>query len=160
MTGSQPEYAFEDMVEGLKLPFGAHQVSKEAVIEFASIYDAQPFHLDEEAGKASVLGGLAASGWHTAALVMRMIHDAYLGRSRVQGGPGVEFLRWKRPVLAGDTLSGVSTVIERRVLKSRPHLGLVRFYHEVVNQNDMVVCEMQNPVIFELRDQPQPGAAQ
>lgn len=160
MTKPQPKYAYEDMVEGLKLPFGPCSISKDAIIEFASIYDAQPFHLDEEAAKASVLGGLAASGWHTSALVMRMVHDAYLSNARVQGGPGVEFTRWKRPVLAGDSLSGVTTVIDRRVLKSRPNLGLVTLYHEVVNQLGEVACEMQHPVIMELRDLAEPEASQ
>lgn len=153
-----PKYAYEDLTPGLKLPFGPRTVSREEIVAFAGEFDPQPFHLDEAAGKASVLGGLAASGWHTLSLFMRMIWDAYLKDSTSQGSPGIEFNRWKRPVLAGDTLSGVSTVIDRRVSKSMPHIGLLTVHNEIVNQRGEVVCELQHIAMFALRH-PQAGGA-
>lgn len=151
MTIREPQYAFEDMQEGLKLSFGPHVMSRQEIIEFASEYDPQPFHMDEEAGKNSVLGGLAASGWHTMAVVMRMICDAFINKSTSQGAPGIEFNRWKRPVLAGDTLSGTTTVVAARRSKSMPHIGLVTLRHSVVNQRGEVVCEFQHPAMMKLR---------
>jgi len=148
----QQKYAYEDMVPGLKISFGPRTINKEEIIEFASAFDPQPFHLDEEAGKASVLGGLAASGWQTVSLIMRLVCDAFLTNSTSQGGPGVEFTRWKRPVLAGDTLSGVSTVIDRRLSKSRPGIGLVTLHHALVNERGETVCEMQHPCMMGCRD--------
>ena len=152
MSKPLPKYAYEDMKPGMTIPFGPHTISKEEIIEFASAFDPQPFHLDEEAGKASVLGGLAASGWQTAALIIRMVCDAYLTNSTSQGGPGVEFTRWKRPVLAGDTLNGVTTIKDKRLSRSRPAIGLVTFHHELFNQRGESVCEMQHPCMMLRRD--------
>jgi acyl dehydratase len=109
-------------------------------------------HLSEEAGKASILGGLSASGWHTASLFMRMMYDGWLSRSASEGSPGIEFMEWKKPVLAGDTLSGRSTVIEARSLRSRPGIGLVKFLHEVENQRGDVVMRGENPIMIRLRN--------
>lgn len=159
MTDHMPKYAYEDFTKGLKLPFGPRTISKEEIIEFAREFDPQPFHLDEEAGKASVLGGLAASGWHTVSLFMRMIWDAYLKDSTSQGSPGIEFNRWKRPVLAGDTLSGVSTVIDRRRSRSMPHVGFLTIHNEIINQHGEVVCELQNSAMFALRNPDAKGDA-
>ncbi len=148
LTDKTPQYAYEDFTQGLKLPFGPRTITKEEIIEFAREFDPQPFHLDEEAGKASVLGGLAASGWQTASLIMRMVCDAFLTNSTSQGGPGVEFTRWKRPVLAGDTLNGMTTVKDKRISKSRPTIGLITFHHELFNQRGESVCEMQHPCMM------------
>ena len=104
MTGKT--WAFEDFVEGASLDLGAKHVTADEIIEFASEFDAQPMHLDEAAGKASILGGLSASGWHTCAMFMRMLCDAFLLDSTSQGSPGIDHVKWKKPVLAGDTLSG------------------------------------------------------
>lgn len=145
-------WAYEDMVEGLAIDLGSRLVTSEEIIEFASEFDAQPMHLDEGAGKASLLGGLAASGWHTSAIFMRMMADAFVLDSTSEGSPGINNLRWKRPVLAGDTLSGTSTVLTRRRLKSRPTLGLVTFRHVVTNQRGEMVMELENPILFGLRD--------
>jgi len=159
LTEQTPKFAYEDFTPGLKLPFGPRTVSKEEIIEFASEFDPQPFHLDEEAGKASVLGGLAASGWHTMSLFMRMIWEAYLKDSTSQGSPGIEFNHWKRPVLAGDTLSGVSTVLARRRSKSMPHVGLLTVHNEIVNQRGEVVCETQHTAMVGLRNPEAQGDA-
>jgi acyl dehydratase len=142
---------FEDFKPGHFGTFGPHHVSREDIIAFASEFDPQPMHLDEEAGKASILGGLAASGWHTASLFMRMMYDGWLADSSSEGSPGIEFMKWKKPVIAGDTLSGQSTVVEARPLRSRPGIGLVKFLHEVTNQNGDVVMRGENPIMFRVR---------
>lgn len=145
-------WAYEDMVEGLVIDLGSRLVTSDEIIAFASEFDAQPMHLDEEAGRASLLGGLAASGWHTSAMFMRMMADAFILDSTSQGSPGVNNLRWRKPVLAGDMLSGTSTVLSRRRLKSRPAIGLVIFRHVVTNQRGEPVLEIENPILFGLRE--------
>lgn len=149
---SDKKWAYEDFETGVSIPFGEKLVTSEEIIRFASQFDPQPMHLDEEAGEQSILGGLAASGWHTCSMFMRFICDAYLADSTSQGSPGVEELRWKVPVLAGDRLTGSSTVLDRRVLRSRPHLGMVTFRHEILNQHGVTVMDMVNPILFELRN--------
>lgn len=144
-------YAFEDFTPGRAFPLGPKTVTAHEIIEFASEFDAQPMHLSEEAGRATILGGLAASGWHTSAMMMRMMADSYILASTSQGSPGVDFLQWKRPVLADATLSGSSTVLESRPLKSKPGIGLVKFRHELRNQRDEIVCQGENVIMFAMR---------
>jgi len=134
------KYSFEDFAPGRSFPLGPKTVTAEEIIEFAMEFDPQPMHLSEEAGKASILGGLAASGWHTCGMLMRMTVDSYIGQSSAHAGLGVDFVEWKKPVLAGDTLTGSSTVVERRVSKSRPDRGVVKLRHELQNQNGDTVC--------------------
>src|SRR5262245_43981765 len=109
MTGKK--WAFEDFVEGQSIPLGSKTVPAAEIIEFAREFDAQPMHLDEAAGKASLLGGLAASGWHTCCMFMRMLCDGLLLDSTSQGSFGIDHAKWKKPVIAGDTLAGMVTVI-------------------------------------------------
>ncbi|EKF43591.1 MaoC-like dehydratase [Nitratireductor indicus C115] len=146
------KWAFEDLKEGITISLGEKAVSAEEIVAFASEFDAQPMHTDEEAGKASLLGGLAASGWHTCSLFMRMLYDAFIADSTAQGSPGITETRWRLPVLAGDTLSGGTTVIAARPLKSRPGIGIVTFRHQVTNQRGETVMEMENPVLFAMRE--------
>jgi len=108
-------------------------------------------HLDEAAGKQSLLGGLAASGWHICAIMMRMFCDAYILDSTSQGAPGVDFVQWKRPVLAGDTLHGFSEVLSARPASSRPDLGIIRLRHEIFNQREELVCACENPSFLAMR---------
>lgn len=145
------KYAFEDFHEGRVFTLGPKVVTAEEIIAFAKEYDPQPFHMDEEAGKNSILGGLAASGWHTCSMLMRMVCDAYMLETTSQGAPGVEFTNWKRPVLAGDTLSGTTTVLNGRLLNSRPGLGIVTLLHELQNQDGVTVCEVQHKLILKQR---------
>ncbi len=145
------EFHFEDFEPGRVFTLASAEVTAEAIIAFAAEFDPQPMHLSEEAGKASILGGLSASGWHTASLFMRMMYDGWLARSSSEGSPGIEFMEWKKPVLAGDTLSGRSTVIEARALRSKPGIGLVKFLHEVENQHGTVVMRGENPIMMRLR---------
>ncbi|MCO5073323.1 MAG: MaoC family dehydratase [Rhizobiaceae bacterium] len=151
-TKSDKKWAYEDLIDGLTIELGSKLVLAEEIVEFAKEFDFQPMHLDEEAGKASILGGLGASGWHTCAMFMRMMCDAFLLNSTSQGSPGMDFTRWKKPVLAGDTLTARSTVVNRRQSNSRPGLGLVTLRSEMTNQNGDVVIELQNIGLFLTRD--------
>ncbi|MYZ46746.1 MaoC family dehydratase [Propylenella binzhouense] len=142
---------FEDFETGQVYPFGPHAMSRPEIIAFAAEFDPQPFHMDEAAGAESLLGGLGASGWHTAAVMMRMIHSAFLHRTASMGGPGIDSLKWLRPVRPGDVLSGRSIVIEARPSASRPDRGFVRFRNEVVNGRGELVLVVENPIIIERR---------
>jgi acyl dehydratase len=130
---------FEDFPVGRVLDLGAKSVTETEVLAFAWTYDPQPFHLDRLAGEKSILGGLAASGWHTCAMLMRMIFDAFIKDTAGQGSPGLEQLRWKRPVLVGDTLSGHGKVTAARLSASRPGLGIVKIIYELANQRGETV---------------------
>ncbi|MBL8839821.1 MAG: MaoC family dehydratase [Alphaproteobacteria bacterium] len=133
---------FEDLTPGRQFRSGSRLLDAEQIKAFARDYDPQPFHTDEIAAAATFFRGLAASGWHTTAIMMRLIVD---GEFRPAGGvigAGVDELRWPRPVRPGDTLSVVSEVVESRVSKSRPEQGIVRVRHTTVNQNGEAVLEI------------------
>ena len=142
---------FEDFSIGEILPLGSKQVSRAEIIAFAAEFDPQPFRLDEHAATDPLIGGLMASGWHVSALFMSMLCDGFLLESSSMGSPGIETLKWKHPVRAGDTLSASSTVIELRPSKSRPEMGIVRFRHEVTNQAGEMVMWLENPIMFSRR---------
>lgn len=146
------KWAFEDFEEGRTIELGTRTLSAAEIVEFAAEFDPQPMHLDEEAGKASILGGLSASGWHTCCIYMRMSCDGFLLDSTSQGSPGIDHVRWKKPVLAGDTLTGYSRVLARRISKSRPGLGLVTAQGELVNQHGETVLEMRYTGMFLTRE--------
>ena len=137
---------FEDFPPGRRFDFAPRTLTAQEIVAFAAEFDPQPMHLDEEAGRASILGGLAASGWHTSAVMMRMLFDAYIDGSASEGSPGVDVMEWKRPVLAGDTLGGHCEVLEARVSRSRPGIGILRLRAEVTNQRGetVAICEYVN----------------
>jgi acyl dehydratase len=143
---------WEDFPVGNVREFGAYEVTRDAVLAFASQFDPQPFHLDEAAAKASLFGALSASGWHTCAMAMRMMCDDYLLESSSLGSPGIDNLRWLKPVFPGDTLSVRLTVLESRPMGSRPHVGLVQSQWEVVNQEGVVVLSMTGWGMFGRRE--------
>lgn len=143
--------AYEDFEVGMEIGFGSKRVTADEIIEFAREYDPQPMHLDEKAGAASLLGGLAASGWHICAIFMRLSFDAYIGNSTSQGSPGIDSVRWKRPVLADDVITGQSNVLEKRVSRSRPEMGFIRMQHLLFNQRGETVAEIRSTGIFRLR---------
>lgn len=154
---TQKKYAYEDFPVGRVLEFGGLSVSREDILRFAKEFDPQPFHLDDAAAEQSLFKGLSASGWHTCALVMRMNCDAYLNDSTSLGSPGIENLKWRQPVRPGDTLHVRLTVLEARVMASRPHVGLVRSKWDTFNQRGELVHEMDGWGMFGLRH---PGQAQ
>lgn len=145
-------FAYEDLEVGAVLPLGTKQVSADEIKEFARQFDMQPMHLDEQAGNDSILGGLSASGWHSCAIYMRMVCDSFLSDSTSQGAPGVDYVKWRKPVLAGDVLSGRVTILSKRLSASRPGLGLVTIKSELVNQRDETTLELQNTGMFLTRD--------
>lgn len=134
---------FEDYVPGSVHEFGPIKVEEAEIIEFARRYDPQPFHIDPEAAKDSIYGGLIASGWHTAGLMMRLLVDHYLSHVASLGSPGVDELRWLKPVRPGDELSVRVTVLETRRSRSKPDRGIVRSFVEVLNQKGEVVMTLK-----------------
>ncbi|SCZ09308.1 MaoC family dehydratase [Microvirga guangxiensis] len=147
-----PRYAFEDFTPGSTQMLGPYTVTKEALLAFAQEYDAQPFHVDEVAAKDSFIGTLIASGWHTCSLNMRLLADDVILHSTSMGSPGIEEVKWLKPVRPGDTLRSRMTILESRPSKSRPSIGLVRFQFEMLNQADEVVFTQKNWIMFGRRD--------
>ena len=150
-TTSPARLYWEDFPVGSVCEFGNRTVTREAIVAFAREFDPQPFHVDEAAARKSLFGNLCASGWHTASLAMRMMCDAYLLESASLGSPGVENLKWLKPVFPGDTLRVRLQVVEARPMASRPHAGLVRSRWEVLNQRAEVVLTMEGWGMFARR---------
>lgn len=139
---------WEDFEVGNVREFGTMPVTREAVLAFAAQFDPQPFHLDDAAAEAGLFGRLAASGWHTCAMAMRMMCDGYLLESSGLGSPGLDNIRWLKPVFPGDTLSLRLTTLETRPMASRPKVGLVQSKWEVLNQHREAVLTMQGWGLF------------
>ena len=136
-----PDLHFEDFEPGQVYELGTRLVTESEIVAFAREWDPQPFHVDPEAAKESVFGGLIASGWQTGAMWMRMYVDTMLG-SAARGSPGIEELRWLAPVRPGDTLSGRLTVLEATPSATRPDRGTIRIRGEMVNQDGVTVMSM------------------
>ena len=124
---------YEDFPEGLVIPLGTYHLPKEEVIGFAREWDPQPFHMDEQEGERSVLGGLGASGWQSCAILIRLSVEGYANRSAAMASNSMEECRWLRPVLAGETLTGRATVLSRRVSAKRPEMGILKMKFELLN---------------------------
>jgi len=139
---------FESIEIGQVQTFGAYAVTKAEIIEFASKYDPQFFHLDDEAAKQSLFGGLCASGWHTCAMTMSMMVAQMDTRGRSLGSPGLDNLRWHRPVYPGDVLSVTMEVLETVPSKSRPKIGVVVSKVTVTNQQNDPVMSFVSKGIF------------
>jgi acyl dehydratase len=148
---------WEDLQPGSVRELGTTSVTPEEIKEFAAKYDPQPFHLDEEAGRQSLFGGLVASGWQTAALAMRLTVDNMLSHSASRGSPGLESLRWLKPVYPGDQLSLRHLILESKAMRKRPDTGLVRSRWELFNQDGAKVLEMEGWGMFGRR---QPATAE
>lgn len=132
----------EDYVPGAVHEFGDIAVEEDEVLAFGRRFDPQPFHTDAEAARRTEYGGLIASGWHTAALMMRMYSDHYLSHVATLVSPGIDEMRWLLPVRPGDTLSMRVTVLEARRSRSKPDRGIVRSAVEVLNQRGEVVMTL------------------
>ena len=144
---------FEDIAVGTKAMFGSYAVTREEVIEFASRYDPQPFHLDDDAAAATHFGRLSASGWHTCAMTMRMLVENMNTRSQAGlGSPGLDELRWKKPVFPGDTLRIESELLEKTRSRSRPEMGSFRSAVRVFNQHDELVMSFTSIGLIATRD--------
>ena len=155
---SEPELYFEDFEEGQVFELGEKVLTRDEIVAFATEYDPQPFHVDEEAAEGSAFGGLVASGWHTAAVFMRLYVDAVLSRAASMGSPGVEELRWLRPVRPGDALSAKLTVLDATPSASRPGRGTVYFVSEVRNGRGEKVMTMRARGLFARRNGAEPAS--
>lgn len=142
---------FEDYVAGTVHEFGSMSVEEEEIIAFAKRFDPQPFHTDPEAAKHTMYRGLIASGWHTASLTMRLLVDHYVSRVASLGSPGVDELRWLKPVRPGDTLSLRVRVVEAVRSQSKPDQGTVRTFVEVLNQDSDIVMTMKGAGMIRCR---------
>jgi acyl dehydratase len=144
---------FEDFEVGQVREFGRETVSREEIVDFARSFDPQPFHVDEEAARASPYGGLIASGWHTSALLMRMIVNDLLGPgSGSLGSPGADEVRWLRPVRPGDILTARAEVLETRPLASKPDRGLVKSRFTLLNDAGETVMTFLGLGFFRRRE--------
>jgi len=143
---------FDDFRPGRFGTFGPSHVTREEIIAFASEFDPQPMHLDEDAASRSMLKGLSGSGWHLCAIVMRMMFDGFIGDTASLGSPGVNELRWLAPLRPGDDLMLDVDVVEARVSRSRPETGIVTFKCVARNASGQALCEMVSPIMVRRRD--------
>ena len=139
---------FDDFAVGQVYELGERSLTREQIIAFATEFDPQPFHLDDAAAKDTIYGGVIASGWHTGSTLMRLLADGLLNDSTSQGSPGLEELRWIKPVYPADRLSGRSVVEETHASRSKLHLGSVLMRSELHNQRDETVLMMRSWGIF------------
>jgi acyl dehydratase len=147
---------YEDLALGEVIDLGATTVTRDMIVSFAREYDPFPFHLDEAAAKASLLGGLASSGWQTGALTLRMLADSFLNTVASMGSLGFSDLKWKKPVMVGDTIGGTATIAALRRSHHHPERGIVTLALDVHNQKGEPVMAMSLANLVELRH---PGAA-
>lgn len=143
---------FEDLKVGAVTDFGSYEVTREEVLEFAHKYDPQPFHISDEAAANTHFGRIAASGWHTAAMTMAVIARYVVGHEQAGlGSPGIDDLRWRKPVYPGDTLHVRGTIVEKTPSRSRPEMGSFRTETVVTNQEDQPVMSFTSIVLIQRR---------
>lgn len=146
-----PARYWEDFEIGSVTQLGSKTVTAAEIIAFAREYDPQPFHIDEEAAKHSFYGGLIASGWHTASCVMRLLVDGYISTETSMGSPGIDELRWLRPVRPGDTITARVRIVDKKPSRSRPEMGSVFNSYEVFNQKGELIMTMKGVGLFRRR---------
>ena len=145
---------FEDVQVGDTHRFGQYAVTRGEIIEYAQQFDPQPFHLDEEAARKSMFGGLIASGWHTGAMLMRMVCESAIPGHATNGAIGFDDLKWLKPVRPGDVLSVENVVVEKVESRSRRDIGVVKIAGRVLNQAGEAVMSLTSLVLYRRR----PGA--
>ncbi len=134
---------FEDFAVGSRRELGSYLVTEEEILGFARQYDPQPFHTNKEAAAKSIYGGLISSGWMTCSIMMRLLVLSTTGKSASMGSPGVDEIRWLKPVYAGDTLTVVLKVLDSRPSQSKPDRGVVHTQWEATNQRGELVCTVK-----------------
>lgn len=149
---TQDRRHFEDLAVGEVITLGHVTLTKQMIFDFAHEFDPLPFHIDEKAAKASLLGGLASSGWQTGALSLRMLVDSFLGTVASAGGLGFENLKWKTPFMVGDTIGGSVTIAQLRRSASHPQWGIVMLDFDIRNQKDKPVMSMRLANLVECRE--------
>jgi acyl dehydratase len=147
---------WEDFKSGRVFEGGPRRVTRDEIVEFAAEYDPQPFHLDEAAARASMFGGLAASGWHGCCILMRMIVDTFAGNSSSMGAPGIDEVKWLVPIRPDDWLTLRATVLDTRASQSKPDRGFVKFSFELYNASGARVLAMTTSMMYGRRG---PGVA-
>lgn len=144
---------YEDIEVGVTQKFGSYKVTRDEVIEFAQKYDPQPFHLDDNAAAATHFGRLSASGWHTAAMTMRMMVDNLKAHKQASlGSPGLQNLQWKTPVYPDDVLRCESETLTKRRSENRPEMGIMTANVRTYNQDDVMVMSMETTGLIAVRD--------
>ena len=139
---------FEDFAPGMVIENGPRLVTREEIVAFAAEFDPQPMHLDEEAARASILGGLAASGWHTCCLMMRMACDGFVLNSSSMGAPGVDEVKWLKPLRPGTNITLQTTVLDTRASNSRPEMGFVKIRMDVLDDEREPVMTLTTSMIM------------
>jgi acyl dehydratase len=152
-----PKLHWEDFKPGAVAIFGPRLVTREEIVAFAAEFDPQPMHLDEAAASATLLGGLGASGWQICCLLMRMIADGFVLDSTSMGAPGIDEVRWLKPLRPGTQIRVRATVLDTRASNSRPAMGFVKFQYEVLDDQDAVLTTMVSSTMLVRREA---GAAQ
>jgi acyl dehydratase len=151
-----PKLYWEDFQSGAVSVYGPRLVTREEIVAFAAEFDPQPMHLDEAAASATMLGGLGASGWHMCCLFMRIVADGFILDSSSMGAPGIEEVRWLKPLRPGTRVRVRAKVLETRLSKSRPEMGLVKLTYDMLDEADEILMQLTNIQMFGRR---QPGAA-
>jgi acyl dehydratase len=146
--GAMTTLYLEDFKPGDTFEFGRHTFTREEIVAFARQYDPQPFHVDEEAARRSIYGGLIASGWQTVGVTFRLAVEGLIGRVASMGSPGVDEIRWLRPVRPGDTITARAEVLEVRPSASKPDRGVIRIRYEALNQRGETVLTMVGLGLF------------
>jgi len=139
---------FEDFKVGEIFEIGTKKVTKAEMITFAEAFDPQPFHISEEKARDSIFGGLIASGWHTCAIFMRLYVDNFLTQTISLGSPGLDHIRWLKPVFPNDSLSGRVTILETKPSSNRPGVGSIKIKSEMLNQSGEVVMQLEGTGLF------------
>jgi len=152
-----PKLHWEDFKPGAITIYGPRLVMREEIIAFAAEFDPQPMHLDEAAASATLLGGLGASGWHCCCLFMRIIADGFVLNSSSMGGPGVDEVRWLKPLRPGTQIRVRASLLEVRASRSRPEMGLVKIFYEMLDEADVALMSLATTHMFGRRNRG-PGA--
>jgi acyl dehydratase len=159
MTPRLPDPAtklyWEDFIPGQVTEYGPRRITREEILDFAAEFDPQPFHIDDAAARASMLGGLCASGWHSCCILMRMSADGFVLNSSSMGAPGIEEVLWLAPIRPGDDLTLRATVLSTRASGSRPELGFVNVQLELYDAAGTRMISLKAPLMFGRRT---PGA--
>lgn len=148
---TEPQHFWDDIDVGFTRETPPHTITKDEIITFAREYDPQPFHLDEEAARQSILGGLCASGWHTCSLAMRLVYDGFLSTAAGLGSPGIEECRWRKPLYVDDTIRVTIECIDRRSSESDPARGWIKWRWTMTNQHGETVMVSQSWAMFSRR---------
>jgi acyl dehydratase len=146
-----PKRHWEDFRPGAVDIYGPRLVTREEIVAFAAEFDPQPMHLDEAAATGTLLGGLAASGWHSCCILMRIIADGFINESNSMGAPGVVEVRWLKPLRPGTHVRVRTTVLETRASSSRPEIGFVKCLFELLDEQDTVLTTLTSPLMIRRR---------